>query len=127
MVWNTTRPMFGINRLNGLSALAYFRDTFPGALPRAEMDRTFGPEPQCKNGKIRNCAELVADRNCTAGQIRETLIHGHYPSQKDIEICLACDPTPVMKRHDDANAMTAIKALHDQFQAQYREEELTPA
>ncbi|MEM6910321.1 MAG: hypothetical protein AAF555_01950 [Verrucomicrobiota bacterium] len=61
-------------------------------------------------------------------QIREALIHGHYLSQKDIEICLACDPAPVMKREDhDANAMTAIKALHDQFQAQYREEEdLTP-
>lgn len=61
-------------------------------------------------------------------QIREALIHSHYLSQKDIEICLACDPAPVMKRHDDANAMTAIKALHDQFQDQYREEEeLTPA
>lgn len=34
-----------------------------------------------------------------------------------------------MKRKEhDAKAMTAIKALHDQFQAQYREEEeLTPA
>jgi len=63
-----------------------------------------------------------------ADQIREALIHGHYLSQKDIEICIACDPAPVMKRHDDANAMTAIKALHDQFQEQYREEEeLTPS
>ena len=56
-------------------------------------------------------------------QIREALIHVHYLSQKDIEICLACDPASVMKRHDDANAMTAIKVLHDQFQYQYREEE----
>ncbi|MGE9269250.1 MAG: hypothetical protein ACQKBU_00475 [Verrucomicrobiales bacterium] len=30
---------------------------------------------------------------------------------------------PAMKRHNDAKAMTTIKALHDQFQNQYREEE----
>lgn len=59
-----------------------------------------------------------------ADQIREALIHSHYLSQKDIEICLACDPAPVMRREGHTPAqMVAIKALHDQFQAQYREEE----
>lgn len=55
-------------------------------------------------------------------QIREAFIHSHYLSHKDIEICLECDPAPIMRRHDDANAMIAIKALHDQFQAQYHQE-----
>ena len=59
-----------------------------------------------------------------ADQIRETLIHNHYLSQKDIEICLACDPAPVIMREvHDAKVMAAIKTLHDQFQTQYGEEE----
>lgn len=55
-------------------------------------------------------------------QIREALIHSHYLSQKDIELCLACDPGPLMKRDDyNADTMVAIKALHEQFKQEYTE------
>lgn len=56
-------------------------------------------------------------------QIRVVLIHSHYLSQKDIEICLGSDPATLMKGEYSADAMVAINALHDQFQAEYSEEE----
>ena len=49
-------------------------------------------------------------------QIREVLIHGHYLSQKDIEICLAYDPSPLMKRDEfTREEMLAIDGLHQAF------------
>ena len=53
-------------------------------------------------------------------QIREVLIHGHYLSQKDIEICLGYDPSPLMKRDDfSRDAMLAIDSLHQAFVAEH--------
>lgn len=48
-------------------------------------------------------------------QIRETLIHRNYFSQKDIEICLAYD---VSKHSGDAN-FQSIEALHHSFCSTY--------
>ncbi len=54
-------------------------------------------------------------------QIREVLIHGHYFSQKDIDFCLQYDPSPLMRRDAfNADAMVAIKTLHDAFLDEYR-------
>lgn len=56
--------------------------------------------------------------SATNDQIREVLIHSHYLSQKDIELCIQCDPGPLMKRENyDTNAMVAINALHEDFKA----------
>jgi len=56
-----------------------------------------------------------------ADQIREVLIHGNYFSQKDIEFCLEYDPSPLMRRESfDADAMVAIKNLHDRFLQEYQ-------
>ena len=60
-------------------------------------------------------------------QIREVLIHKDYLSQKDIELCTQYDPTPLMKRDNlDADAMVAIKRLHEQFVEEYQTEEEEP-
>lgn len=54
-------------------------------------------------------------------QIREVLVHGHYLSQKDIEICLAYDPSPLMKRPEfTRDNMRAIDALHQEFLDEYK-------
>lgn len=54
-------------------------------------------------------------------QIREVLIHGNYFSQKDIEFCLKYDTSPLMRRASfDADAMVAIKTLHDRFLQEYQ-------
>lgn len=50
-----------------------------------------------------------------ADQIRELLIHQNYLSQRDIEICLAYDLTP-LKGHDD---FPAIETLHQSLCATY--------
>jgi hypothetical protein len=50
-------------------------------------------------------------------QIRELLIHKNYFSQKDIEICLACDLGPLTK---DVN-FPAIDSLHRGFRKTYAE------
>ena len=53
-------------------------------------------------------------------QIREVLIHGHYLSRRDIEICLAYDPSALMKREEfTRDAMLAIDALHQAFLGEY--------
>ena len=50
-----------------------------------------------------------------ADQIREVLIHGHYLSQKDIDICLGFDPGVLAAQPAD----TTIRALHDALVADY--------
>jgi hypothetical protein len=54
-------------------------------------------------------------------QIREVLVHGHYLSQKDIEICLAYDPSLLMKRPEfTRDNRRAIDALHQEFLDEYK-------
>ena len=54
-------------------------------------------------------------------QIREVLVHGHYLSLKDIEICLAYDSSLLMKRPEfTRDNMRAIDALHQSFLAEYK-------
>ena len=60
----------------------------------------------------------------TKDQIHVILIRTHYFSQKDIEICLAFNPSPlILMKCDDHNtdAMVAIKALHEEFREKYEE------
>lgn len=52
-----------------------------------------------------------------ADQIREVLIHRNYLSQKDIEICCACDLAPLSASQDFA----AIESLHQSLRALYPE------
>jgi len=52
-------------------------------------------------------------------QIREILIHRNYLSQKDIEICLDFDLTPLGTEDKFNN----IKELHESFTSEYRESE----
>ena len=51
-----------------------------------------------------------------ADQIREVLIHAHYLSQKDIEICAAFD---VAKHCDTHTNFSGIKSLHKSLQEKY--------
>ncbi len=51
-------------------------------------------------------------------EIKVTLIHRNYVSQKDIEVCLTCD---LSKHHGNAN-FPAIEALHQSLQRQYTRE-----
>lgn len=68
--------------------------------------------------------EDVREYSDATDQIREVLVHGHYFSQKDIELCLAYDPSPLMRQSKfDADAMVAIKKLHDQFLTEYKPED----
>jgi hypothetical protein len=68
--------------------------------------------------------EDVREYSDATDQIREVLIHGHYFSQKDIVLCLAYDPSPLMRQSKfDADAMVAIKKLHDQFLVEYKPED----
>jgi hypothetical protein len=48
-------------------------------------------------------------------QIREVLIHGHYMSQKDIEICAAFD----ISGHDTHHNYPGIESLHKTLQLKY--------
>ena len=48
-------------------------------------------------------------------QIREVLIHQHYLSQKDIEICLAFDLASVADHPEIAN----IRTLHEVLKSEY--------
>jgi hypothetical protein len=48
-------------------------------------------------------------------QIREVLIHGNYLSQRDIEICLGYDLTPLRTDPD----FSAIDALHKSLRDSY--------
>lgn len=50
-----------------------------------------------------------------ADQIREVLIHGHYLSQKDIQICTAFD----FSEHEDLKMHPGIESLHKTLQQQY--------
>src|ERR1035441_9365323 len=52
-----------------------------------------------------------------ADQIREALIHEHYLSQKDIDICVACD----LALHADHPNYPAIEAIHVHLRATYSE------
>ena len=59
-------------------------------------------------------------------QIREVLIHGHYLSKKDIEICAAFD----ISSYSEHPHFTSIQALHQSLRASYLDEETinpTPA
>ena len=49
-------------------------------------------------------------------QIREVLIHAHYLSQKDIEICAAFD---IADEFDTHTNFPSIEALHQSLQGQY--------
>jgi len=53
-----------------------------------------------------------------ADQIREILIHGNYLSQKDIEICAACD----ISEHETNHNFPGIEALHQTIRATYTEQ-----
>jgi hypothetical protein len=50
-----------------------------------------------------------------ADQIREVLIHGHYMSQEDIEICAAFD----ISKHEAHHNYPAIESLHKTLQLKY--------
>ncbi len=53
-------------------------------------------------------------------QIHEVLIHSHYLSRKDIEICHACNLGPLMRRGNYNTAdKAAIEALHEQLKQEY--------
>jgi hypothetical protein len=54
-------------------------------------------------------------------QIREVLIHGHYLSKKDIEICAAFD----ISTYSEHAHFTSIQALHQSLRASYLDEETT--
>lgn len=54
-----------------------------------------------------------------ADQIREVLIHGHYLSQKDIEICAAFD---IADEFDIHHNFPGIESLHRSLQEQYASE-----
>ena len=55
-----------------------------------------------------------------ADQIREVLIHAHYLSQKDIEICAAFDWRTQEKLEKHTNA-PGIDSLHQTLRATYAE------
>jgi hypothetical protein len=57
-----------------------------------------------------------------ADQIREVLIHEHYMSQKDIDICVACDLAP----HANHPNYPAIEAIHQHLRAAFAEPESEP-
>jgi hypothetical protein len=57
-----------------------------------------------------------------ADQIREVLIHEHYMSQKDIDICVACDLAP----HANHPNYPAIEAIHQHLRAAFAEPEPPP-
>jgi hypothetical protein len=59
-----------------------------------------------------------------ADQIREVLLHAHYLSQKDIEICAACDLAAKFETH--ANFI-GIDSLHQTLRATYTERETAVA
>lgn len=48
-------------------------------------------------------------------QIREILVHGHYFSQKDIDICLECDVEGLASE----SAIKEIRELHDALKREY--------
>jgi len=52
-----------------------------------------------------------------ADQIREVLVHGHYLSQKDIEICLAFDISSAMNGANDQN----VREVHNSLRKEYAE------
>ena len=54
-----------------------------------------------------------------ADQIREVLVHGNYLSQSDIEICLACNLSPLSKRAGFAE----MEELHRTLQEIYGEQQ----
>jgi hypothetical protein len=54
-----------------------------------------------------------------ADQIREVLVHGNYLSQNDIDICLACDLSPLSERAGFAE----MEELHRTLQEIYGEQE----
>jgi hypothetical protein len=51
----------------------------------------------------------------TADQIREILIHGNYMSQKDIDLCIDFDLTPLSNRPE----IDSIRELHEALRAEY--------
>lgn len=57
-------------------------------------------------------------------QIREVLIHGHYLSQKDIEICAAFD---IADEFDTHTNFPGIESLHQTLRATYTEPEAAAA
>jgi len=57
-------------------------------------------------------------------QIREVLIHAHYLSQKDIEICVALDIANEFDIHPNFHG---IQSLHQTLRATYTEPEPAPA
>ena len=74
---------------------------------------------------IQRCyTRFLAERNSLddrgypedADQIREVLIHAHYLSQKDIEICAAFD---IADEFDTHTNFPSIEALHQSLQGQY--------
>ena len=59
-----------------------------------------------------------------ADQIREALIHAHYLSQKDIEICAAFDAADEFDTHPN---FAGIESLHQTLRATYTEPEAAEA
>jgi len=55
-----------------------------------------------------------------ADQIREVLIHSHYLSQKDIEICAAFD---IAAKFDTHTNFPSIESLHQTLRTTYTEPE----
>jgi hypothetical protein len=72
----------------------------------------------CDNSKIGTYAKLVDDREYSedADQIREVLIHAHYLSQKDIEICAAFH---LAAKFDDHPMFGGIESIHQTLQEEY--------
>ena len=50
-----------------------------------------------------------------ADQIREVLIHGHYLSRKDVEICLSFDLSGLAGRPE----INSIRTLHEALKSEY--------
>ena len=65
-----------------------------------------------------------SESNNPADQIREVLIHAHYLSQKDIEICAAFDVANEFDTHPNFNG---IEPLHQTLRATYTEPEAAAA
>ena len=60
------------------------------------------------------------ESNSPADPIREVLIHAHYLSQKDIEICAAVD---IADKFDSHTNFPGIESLHQILRATYTEPE----
>ena len=86
-----------------------------GAGSNFPPSRSYHPHPNLPPSRGKGLIQRFPKTHCIRQQpnwnlrkIREVLIHGKYLSQKDIEICIACD---ISALGDDNRE--AIEALHN--------------